>query len=85
MAAALCLLPACGLLFLLGTIGQKSLMILSGPLTFLLLFFTLAFVTLDELIQPLRLFSSFVFQGLNSLILYTSQVFFFLLRERERR
>ena len=42
-------------------------------------------MTLDELIQLSEAVFPFVFQGLNSLILYTSQVFFFFFFERERK
>lgn len=69
---------------LLGTIAQKVPDII-GPLTFLLLFFYTSLVTLDELTQLSEAVFPFVFQGLNSLILYTSQVFFFFSFERERK
>lgn len=79
--SAPCLWPSS----LLGTIAQKVPDII-GPLTSSSFFYT-SLVTLDELIQLSEAVFPFVFQGLNSLILYTSQVFFFffLLRERERR
>ena len=78
--SASCLWPSS----LLGTIAQKVPDII-GPLTSSSFFYT-SLVTLDELIQLSEAVFPFVFQGLNSLILYTSQVFFFFFSfERERK